>query len=50
MRSIFLSVITPPVRSPLPPLLADVGEQAAWRYVEFFAANIPNPDARRAAS
>jgi hypothetical protein len=29
-------------------LIADVGEPAAWRYVEFFTANIRNPNTRRA--
>ena len=27
---------------------ADLGEQASWRYVEFFTANIRNPNTRRA--
>jgi hypothetical protein len=31
-----------------PPLIADLGEEAAWRYVEFFTANIRNPNMRRA--
>ena len=35
--------------SPLVPVLvANLGEQAAWRYVEFFTANIRNPNTRRA--
>jgi hypothetical protein len=25
-------------------LIADLGEPAAWRYVEFFTANIRNPN------
>jgi Phage integrase, N-terminal SAM-like domain len=29
-------------------LIADLGDQAAWRYVEFFIANIRNPNTRRA--
>ena len=29
-------------------LIADAGDQAAWRYVEFFTANIRNPNTRRA--
>jgi site-specific recombinase XerD len=29
-------------------LIADLGDQAAWRYVEFFTANIRNPNTRRA--
>jgi sugar phosphate isomerase/epimerase len=32
----------------LPALIADAGEQAGWRYVEFFTANIRNPNTRRA--
>jgi hypothetical protein len=29
-------------------LIADLGDEAAWRYVEFFIANIRNPNTRRA--
>jgi hypothetical protein len=32
----------------VPALIADLGEQAGWRYVEFFTANIGNPHTRRA--
>ncbi len=32
----------------VPALVADAGEQAGWRYVEFFTANIRNPNTRRA--
>jgi len=32
----------------LPALIAHAGEQAAWRYVDFFTANIRNPNTRRA--
>jgi site-specific recombinase XerD len=32
----------------IPALIADAGEQAAWRYVDFFTANIRNPNTRRA--
>jgi site-specific recombinase XerD len=32
----------------VPALIADAGEQAGWRYVEFFTANINNPHTRRA--
>jgi len=32
----------------VPALIADAGDQASWRYVEFFAANIRNPHTRRA--
>lgn len=32
----------------VPAIIADLGEEAAWRYVEFFTANIRNPNTRRA--
>jgi site-specific recombinase XerD len=32
----------------VPALIADAGDQASWRFVEFFAANIRNPHTRRA--
>jgi len=32
----------------VPALIADLGEQASWRYVEFFTANINNDHTRRA--
>jgi len=32
----------------VPLLIADLGDEAAWRYVEFFTANIRNPHPRRA--
>jgi site-specific recombinase XerD len=32
----------------VPALIADAGEHAGWRYVEFFTANIRNPHTRRA--
>jgi site-specific recombinase XerD len=32
----------------IPSLIADAGEQAAWRYVDFFTANIRNPNTRPA--
>ena len=32
----------------VPALIADAGESAAWRYIEFFTANIRNPNTRRA--
>jgi hypothetical protein len=32
----------------VPAMIADAGEPAAWRYVEFFTANIRNPNTRRA--
>ena len=32
----------------VPSLVVDLGDEAAWRYVEFFTANIRNPNTRRA--
>jgi len=32
----------------VPALIADAGQRAAWRYLEFFTANIRNPNRRRA--
>jgi site-specific recombinase XerD len=32
----------------VPAMIADLGDQASWRYVEFFTANIRNPHTRRA--
>jgi site-specific recombinase XerD len=32
----------------VPALIVELGEQAGWRYVEFFTANIRNPHTRRA--
>jgi hypothetical protein len=32
----------------IPALIADAGEQGAWRYIGFFTANIRNPHTRRA--
>jgi hypothetical protein len=32
----------------VPALIANLGEPGAWRYVEFFTANIRNPNTRRA--
>src|SRR5271170_2536565 len=42
--------ITADQRAPnvVPALIADLGDEAAWRYVEFFTANIRNPHTRRA--
>ena len=34
--------------SVVPLLIADAGEQASWRYVEFFTASIRNANTRRA--
>lgn len=32
----------------VPPMVADAGERASWRFIEFFTANIRNPHTRRA--
>jgi hypothetical protein len=32
----------------VPALIANIGNDASWRYVEFFTANIRNPHTRRA--
>ncbi|HEY1876760.1 MAG TPA: tyrosine-type recombinase/integrase [Rhizomicrobium sp.] len=42
--------VTSNLRAPnvVPALIADLGDEAAWRYVEFFTANIRNPHTRRA--
>src|ERR1700727_3164516 len=32
----------------IPAVIADAGEQASWRYVDFFTSNIRNPNTRRA--
>jgi len=32
----------------VPAMIAELGDQASWRYVEFFTANIRNPHTRRA--
>jgi site-specific recombinase XerD len=34
----------------VPALIADLGDEADWRYVEFFTANIRNPHTRRACA
>ncbi len=44
-------IITPPdapTSLVVPALIADVGDDASWRYIEFFTANIRNPHTRRA--
>jgi hypothetical protein len=32
----------------IPTLIADAGDQAVWRYIDFFTSNIRNPNTRRA--
>lgn len=41
-----LAVLSSPAVVPL--LIASVGDQASWRYIEFFTANIRNANTRRA--
>src|SRR6201993_538224 len=43
-----LTTTTGPDLHLVPALIADAGDPAAWRYVEFFTANIRNPNTRRA--
>jgi site-specific recombinase XerD len=41
--------LSPPADTYLvPALIADAGDNAGWRYLEFFTANIRNPHTRRA--
>jgi hypothetical protein len=42
--------VTSDVTAPnvVPAIIADLGDQAGWRYVEFFTAKIRNPHTRRA--
>jgi site-specific recombinase XerD len=42
------TLVTPADTTIVPALIASAGEQAAWRFVEFFTANINNPHTRRA--
>jgi site-specific recombinase XerD len=44
------AAVTADQRAPnvVPALIADLGDEAAWRYIEFFTANIRNPHTRRA--
>jgi hypothetical protein len=42
-----LTAVADPV-TVVPALIADAGDAAGWRYVEFFTANIRNPHTRRA--
>jgi site-specific recombinase XerD len=52
-----LPAVLPPVAPPsevaafhamIPTLIADAGDQASWRYIDFFTSNIRNPNTRRA--
>jgi integrase/recombinase XerC len=42
------ALVAPVNTTIVPALIANAGEQASWRYVEFFTANINNPHTRRA--
>ena len=46
MQSGSLAALSSP--AVVPALVATVGEQASWRYIGFFTANIRNPNTRRA--
>jgi len=48
IRSDAVSLSAPTSTHVVPALVASLGEPAAWRYVEFFTANIRNPNTRRA--
>jgi hypothetical protein len=41
-------LITPADTCVVPALIAAAGDQAGWRYIEFFTANINNDHTRRA--
>ncbi len=43
-----VAVSVPAAMSVVPALVAALGDTASWRYVEFFTANIRNPNTRRA--
>lgn len=43
-----VTIVSEPGVGLIPTLIAAAGDQAAWRYVDFFTANIRNPNTRRA--
>jgi hypothetical protein len=43
-----LTVLTPSVSVPVPAIIAKSGKRASRRFVEFFTANIQNPNTREA--
>ena len=44
-----LGALTPlPHGQLIPALIVDAGDQASWRYIDFFTSNIRNPNTRRA--
>jgi ABC-type Fe3+ transport system substrate-binding protein len=50
LPAVFLETAPVPTAGPtiVPALIASEGDAAGWRYVEFFTANISNPNTRRA--
>ena len=42
------AIVTPTNTTVVPALIANVGDAAGWRYIEFFSANVHNPHTRRA--
>src|SRR5271167_3087745 len=49
VSSTAVRVTTPlPAGNLIPSLIANAGESASWRYVDFFTSNIRNPNTRRA--
>jgi hypothetical protein len=42
------SLAVPSPSAVVPLLIASIGDQASWRYIEFFMGNIRNPNTRRA--
>ena len=47
-RAASVAVSPPAAARVVPALVASIGDHASWRYVEFFTANIRNPNTRRA--
>jgi hypothetical protein len=49
-----LTALTPGTTAPvghlIPSLVAAAGEQASWRYIDFFTVNVRNPHTRRACA
>jgi len=48
IRPSALTAATPFDSHLVPAIVADAGDHAAWRYIDFFTANIRNPNTRRA--
>ncbi len=47
-RAVAVATSAPAALQVVPALIAEAGDQAGWRYVEFFTAHIRNPNTRRA--